>query len=106
MMGTKTENLTNFRSNPNQKISAINDHIDADAYDILICASDDMIPHVDGWDNEMVYSRQLARLTSKGSDKEADTEDDWIIGGDGRFKRVPRGFIVETLEKNKSVMSE
>ena len=40
------------------KISAINDHIDAASCDILICASDDMIPHVDGWDNEIAKAME------------------------------------------------
>jgi hypothetical protein len=60
----------------------------------------------DGWKNEITYSRQLARLRSKGSDEKADTEDDWIMEGNGKFKKIPRGFIVETLEKNNSVMSD
>ena len=40
------------------KISAINDHIEPDLYDIIICASDDMIPQVDGWDNEIAEAMQ------------------------------------------------
>ena len=40
------------------KISAINDHIEPDLYDIIICASDDMIPKVDGWDNDIAKAMQ------------------------------------------------
>lgn len=40
------------------KISAINDHIEPDLYDIIVCASDDMIPQVDGWDNEIAKAMQ------------------------------------------------
>ena len=36
-----------------EKISAINDHIPADGWDVVICASDDMIPKVSRWDNEI-----------------------------------------------------
>ena len=40
------------------KISAINDHIEPDLYDIIICASDDMIPHAEGWDNDIATAMQ------------------------------------------------
>ena len=40
------------------KISAINDHIQPDLYDIIICASDDMIPQVEGWDDEIAKAMQ------------------------------------------------
>lgn len=36
------------------KISAINDHIDENDFDIVICASDDMVPKVYSWDQEIV----------------------------------------------------
>lgn len=36
------------------KISAINDHIDIHQFDIVICASDDMVPKVHSWDQEIV----------------------------------------------------
>lgn len=35
------------------KISAINDHIDERDFDIVICASDDMVPKVYSWDQEI-----------------------------------------------------
>lgn len=43
----------NFDKNTN-KISSINDHIQGNDFDIVICASDDMIPQVKGWDNFIV----------------------------------------------------
>jgi len=36
-----------------EKISAINNHIDGLEFDVLVCASDDMVPKVDGWDKEI-----------------------------------------------------
>ena len=36
------------------KISAINDHIDGKDFDIVICASDDMVPKIYSWDQEIV----------------------------------------------------
>jgi hypothetical protein len=38
------------------KISAINSHIDEHEFDIVICASDDMVPKVHGWDQEIVVA--------------------------------------------------
>jgi hypothetical protein len=38
------------------KISAINDHIDGIDFDIVICASDDMIPKVYSWDQEIAHA--------------------------------------------------
>jgi len=38
------------------KISAINDHIDERDFDIVICASDDMVPKAWGWDNEIAIA--------------------------------------------------
>jgi len=40
------------------KISAINSHINIDNYDIVICASDDMIPYVDNWDDRIAKDMQ------------------------------------------------
>ena len=39
--------------NDTEKISAINDHIDGVDFDILVCASDDMVPQVESWDKEI-----------------------------------------------------
>lgn len=36
------------------KISAINDHVDERDFDIVICASDDMVPRINSWDQEIV----------------------------------------------------
>ena len=47
----------NFDKNTT-KISAINDHIEPDLYDIIICASDDMIPQVGGWDDDIAKAMQ------------------------------------------------
>ena len=41
-----------------EKISAINAHIDTATFDILVCASDDMIPVFEGWDDEIVIAMQ------------------------------------------------
>jgi len=38
------------------KISAINDHIDEQEFDIVICASDDMVPKAWNWDNEIAIA--------------------------------------------------
>jgi hypothetical protein len=38
------------------KISAINDHIDERDFDIVVCASDDMVPKAWGWDNEIAIA--------------------------------------------------
>ena len=40
------------------KISAINDHIDEASFDVLVCASDDMNPQVDNWDEEICCAMQ------------------------------------------------
>jgi len=40
------------------KISAINDHIEGMDFDILVCASDDMNPQVDNWDEEIAQAMQ------------------------------------------------
>ena len=40
------------------KISAINDHINIEEFDVVICASDDMIPYVDGWDHKIATAMQ------------------------------------------------
>lgn len=40
------------------KISAINDHIDEQEFDIVICASDDMVPKAWNWDNEIAIAMQ------------------------------------------------
>jgi len=47
----------NFDANT-EKISAINDHIDKRDFDIVICASDDMVPKAHGWDNEIAIAMQ------------------------------------------------
>lgn len=55
---SKKSNVTgqlNFDENTN-KISAINDHIDGKDFDIVICASDDMVPKAHGWDNEIAIA--------------------------------------------------
>ncbi len=41
-----------------EKISAINDHIPDDGWDIVVCASDDMVPQVMGWDDEIVKAME------------------------------------------------
>tara|TARA_R110000751_G_scaffold44605_9_gene101962 strand:- start:1660 stop:2361 length:702 start_codon:yes stop_codon:yes gene_type:complete len=38
------------------KISAINDHIEGRDFDIVVCASDDMIPKAHSWDNEIAIA--------------------------------------------------
>ena len=47
--------VQNFDANT-EKISAINDHIDGKEFDIVICASDDMIPKAHSWDNEIAIA--------------------------------------------------
>ena len=58
---TQKQNLAKYNvhfDKGTSKISAINDHIEPDLYDIIICASDDMIPQVDGWDKEIAQAMQ------------------------------------------------
>lgn len=38
------------------KISAINDHIDEHEFDVVVCASDDMVPKVYSWDQEIAIA--------------------------------------------------
>lgn len=45
----------NYDQNTN-KISAINDHINERDFDIVICASDDMVPKAHSWDQEIVIA--------------------------------------------------
>lgn len=40
------------------KISAINAHIDEQSFDVVICASDDMVPKVYSWDQRIAVSMQ------------------------------------------------
>lgn len=47
----------NFDKNTD-KISAINSHIDPDTFDILMVASDDMIPVLDGWDDHIARAME------------------------------------------------
>ena len=47
--------VQNFDTNT-EKISAINDHINGKEFDIVICASDDMIPKAHSWDNEIAIA--------------------------------------------------
>ncbi len=44
-----------FDKNTN-KISAINDHIKGKDFDVVVCASDDMVPKAWGWDNEIAIA--------------------------------------------------
>ncbi len=50
-------NAMNFDDNT-EKISAINAHINTDIFDILLVASDDMIPVLDGWDDEIARAME------------------------------------------------
>jgi hypothetical protein len=56
--------LINFDQNT-EKISAINDNIDKlsrngrDYWDVVVCASDDMVPQEFGWDNEIATAMNL-----------------------------------------------
>lgn len=40
------------------KISAINAHVDEQAFDVVICASDDMLPKVYSWDQRIAIAMQ------------------------------------------------
>lgn len=59
--------LLNFKDNVNgnvwfdkntNKISAINDHIEGRDFDVVICASDDMIPQENNWDDIIAKDMQ------------------------------------------------
>jgi hypothetical protein len=39
-----------------EKISAINNHIPKDGWDVVVCASDDMVPQVENWDREISHA--------------------------------------------------
>lgn len=57
---SKLINKAKYRINyleKSNKISAINDKIDVD-FDVVLCASDDMIPVVDGWDEYICCAMQ------------------------------------------------
>lgn len=57
---TKKPNISgkiNYDKNTT-KISAINSHIDGHYFDIVICVSDDMVPKVHSWDQEIVTAMQ------------------------------------------------
>ena len=56
-LGEEIYSTLNYDENTN-KISAINDHIDEHEFDIVICASDDMVPKAWGWDNEIAIAMQ------------------------------------------------
>lgn len=45
----------NFDKNTT-KIGAINANINPDSFDVLVCASDDMIPQIYGWDDEIALA--------------------------------------------------
>ncbi|MDC0297136.1 hypothetical protein OAK92_01040 [Crocinitomicaceae bacterium] len=47
--------VVNYDEDTN-KISAINDHIEGRDFDIVVCASDDMVPKAWGWDNEIAIA--------------------------------------------------
>lgn len=51
------DGVINFDANTN-KIGAVNAHADEQDFDIVICASDDMVPKAHGWDNEIVIAMQ------------------------------------------------
>ena len=51
------DGVINFDANTN-KIGAVNAHADEHDFDIVICASDDMVPKAHGWDNEIVIAMQ------------------------------------------------
>ncbi len=51
------DGIVNYDEDTN-KISAINDHVDQYEFDIVICASDDMVPKAWGWDNEIAIAMQ------------------------------------------------
>lgn len=52
------DGVVNYDHDTN-KISAINDHIDGRDFDIVICASDDMVPKVYSWDMEITNAMKL-----------------------------------------------
>ena len=49
------DGIQNFDSNT-EKISAINDHMEGMDFDIVVSASDDMVPKAWGWDNEIAVA--------------------------------------------------
>lgn len=51
------DGVVNFDQNT-EKISAINNHIEGKDFDIVICASDDMVPKAHNWDNEIAIAMQ------------------------------------------------
>ena len=53
----ETKGVINF-DHGTDKISAINAHVDEQYFDILICASDDMLPKVYSWDQHIVEAMQ------------------------------------------------
>lgn len=53
----EADGVVNYDSNTD-KISAINAHIDEQSFDIVICASDDMVPKAYSWDQRIVEAMQ------------------------------------------------
>lgn len=56
----------------------------------------------DGWGNDIIYVEQYLRLIAPGSDGEPDTEDDFVLGNDGHFIKLPEDFVMQTLELESS----
>ncbi|MCD6385047.1 hypothetical protein J7M23_04640, partial [Candidatus Sumerlaeota bacterium] len=52
----------------------------------------------DGWGNDIIYVEQYLRLIAPGSDGEPDTDDDFVLGSDGHFIKLPEDFVMQTLE--------
>lgn len=53
-------NLTYYYGNSKTKIEAVNADIPSDNWDIILLASDDMIPHLKGYDSDIInYMRKL-----------------------------------------------
>ncbi len=53
----------------------------------------------DGWGNEIVYIASQRTLIAPGKDGIEDTEDDFVLGSEGRFINLPPEFVRETLER-------
>lgn len=53
ILNNKQLDYSLFFDTNTEKISAINSHIPKDGWDVVVCASDDMVPKVDNWDVEI-----------------------------------------------------
>lgn len=53
----------------------------------------------DGWGNNIILIAHSRHLISPGSDRQPDTDDDFVSDGDGKFIKLPEEFVQQHLER-------